>query len=184
MASAADLTPDRRLHASGGQARSLYAELAKNLSTRTKPDGGALAGIVEKFIFNATTEAKAQNAAIDAVIHGKLDRLSEMVNGYDFAQVIEAYWRAHAEGNQELKTNAIRWLRGEFTSQDRRRNALGVRTIMDDASFYDQTQVDEPVRPALRLFRPAHLPGRNGQPLQAVQCVRRELPITSRSCAS
>jgi hypothetical protein len=140
-AATADLNPDRRLYASGGQARSLYAELAKNLSTRTKPDGGALPGIVEKFIFTATTEAKAQNVAVDAIIHGKLDRLSEMVNGYDFAQVIEAYWRAHAEGNQELKASAIRWLRGEFTTKTDARNALGVRTIVDDASFYDQLKL-------------------------------------------
>ena len=34
-----DLTPDRRIFATGGQARSLYAELARNLSTRTNPDG-------------------------------------------------------------------------------------------------------------------------------------------------
>lgn len=56
----ADLNPDRRLHASGGQARSLYAELTKNMSTRTKPDGGALQGIVEKFIAQAKSEAKFQ----------------------------------------------------------------------------------------------------------------------------
>ena len=37
----ADLAPDRRIHATGGQARGLYAEMARNLSTRTKPDGGA-----------------------------------------------------------------------------------------------------------------------------------------------
>ena len=46
----ADLNPDRRLHATGGQAKSLYAELMRSLSTRTKPDGGALAGVVEKFV--------------------------------------------------------------------------------------------------------------------------------------
>jgi hypothetical protein len=141
VATSADLTPDRRLHATGGQARSLYAELAKNFSTRTKPDGGALPGIVEKFIFTATTEAKAKDLSVDTVIHTKLDRLSEMVNGYDFAEVIEAYWRAHTDGNEERKTDAIRWLRGEFTTKTDARNALGVRTIVDDASFYDQLKL-------------------------------------------
>jgi hypothetical protein len=141
VATSADLTPDRRLHATGGQARSLYAELAKNFSTRTKPDGGALPGIVEKFIFTATTEAKAKELSVDTVIHTKLDRLSEMVNGYDFAEVIEAYWQAHTDGNQERKTDAIRWLRGEFTTRTDARNALGVRTIVDDASFYDQLKL-------------------------------------------
>ena len=42
----ADLAPDRRLHASGGQARNLYQEAVRNLSTRAKPDGGALQTIV------------------------------------------------------------------------------------------------------------------------------------------
>jgi hypothetical protein len=59
VVASADLNPDRRLHASGGQARSLYAELMRNLATRTKPDGGALGGIVEKFIATAKADAKA-----------------------------------------------------------------------------------------------------------------------------
>lgn len=77
----ADLNPDRRLHASGGQARSLHAELMRNLSTRTKPDGGALAGIVEKFIATAKTEAKASSQSTEAVLRQKLDQLTELVNG-------------------------------------------------------------------------------------------------------
>src|SRR5439155_2216199 len=46
----ADLTPDRRLQATGGQARALYAELMRNLATRAKTDGGALASVVERFV--------------------------------------------------------------------------------------------------------------------------------------
>jgi hypothetical protein len=141
VATSADLTPDRRLHATGGQARSLYTELGKNISTRTKPGGGALPGIVEKFIYTATTEARTQNTEVESIIQGKLDRLSEMVNGYDFAQVIEIYWSAHAEGNQERKANAIRWLRGEFSTKTEARNTLGVRAIVDDASVYDQLKL-------------------------------------------
>lgn len=137
----ADLNPDRRLHATGGQARSLYAELAKNLATRTKPEGGALQGIVEKFIFTAMTEAKTAGTSVESVIHGKLAQLAEMLNGYDFAHVIEAYWRGHEEGNEQLKGDAIRWLRGEFTTKTDARNALGVRTIIDDASIYDQIKL-------------------------------------------
>jgi hypothetical protein len=141
VATTADLNPDRRLHASSGQARSLYVELTKNISTRTKPDGGALNGIIEKFIHTATVEAKAESIGVDIVIQRKLGRLAEMVNGYDFAQVIEAYWRGHQEGNDPLKGNAVRWLRGEFTTKTDARNALGVRTIVDDASVYDQIKL-------------------------------------------
>src|SRR4051812_34782383 len=120
----ADLNPDRRLHASGGQARSLYAELAKNMSTRTKPDGGALAGIVEKFIGQAKTEAKASGRTSEEVIRLQLNHLTDMVNGYDFADVIAAYCHGFDEGNEQLKGDAIRWLRGEFSTKTDARAAL------------------------------------------------------------
>lgn len=137
----ADLNPDRRLHASGGQARSLYAELMRNLSTRTKPEGGALAGVVEKFIATAKSEAKAQGSTTEQVIRSKLEQLSELVNGYDFADVIAAYCRGAEEGNEQLKSDAIRWLRGEFSTRTDARAALGVRSIVDDASVYDQLKL-------------------------------------------
>ncbi|GJH31704.1 DUF2791 family P-loop domain-containing protein [Paraburkholderia hospita] len=137
----ADLNPDRRLHASGGQARSLYAELVKNMATRTKPEAGALAGVVEKFIGQAKTEAKATGRTSDEVIRAQLSQLTEMVNGYDFADVIAAYCRGFEEGNEKLKSDAVRWLRGEFTTRTDARQALGVRTIVDDASMYDQLKL-------------------------------------------
>ncbi len=137
----ADLNPDRRLHATGGQSRSLYAELMRNLATRMKPDGGALAGVVEKFVSSTITEAKAAGVNPELAIHQKLEHLTEMVNGYDFAAVIAAYWKGFEQGNEQLKADAIRWLRGEFTTKTEARIALGVRTIVDDASFYDQLKL-------------------------------------------
>src|SRR5206468_12028006 len=83
----ADLNPDRRLHASGGQARSLYAELMRNLSTRSRPDGGAMGAIVEKFISSAKEEAQGAGLTTETVLRQRLDQLTEMVNGYDFADV-------------------------------------------------------------------------------------------------
>ncbi|MBL8389375.1 MAG: ATP-binding protein [Hydrogenophaga sp.] len=141
VVASADLNPDRRLHASGGQARSLYAELMRNLATRTKPEGGALGGIVEKFISTAKTEAKASGTSTEAVIRQKLDHLTELVNGYDFADVIAAYCRGYEEGNEQLKSDAVRWLRGEFSTKTDARQALGVRTIVDDAAVYDQLKL-------------------------------------------
>jgi len=137
----ADLNPDRRLHASGGQARSLYSELAKNMATRTKPEGSALQGIVEKFISQAKSEAKTKGVESEVIIREYLAELTEMVNGYDFADVIAAYCRGFEEGNEHLKADAIRWLRGEFSTKTDARAALGVRTIVDDASVYDQLKL-------------------------------------------
>lgn len=137
----ADLTPDRRLHATGGQSRSLYAEMMRNISTRSKPDGGAMQSIVERFVTEALKDSKASGKNPDTVIHEKLEFLSEMVGGYDFAHVIAAYWKGHDTGNEQLKADAIRWLRGEFTTKTDARNALGVRTIIDDGTFYDHLKL-------------------------------------------
>jgi len=137
----ADLNPDRRLHSSSGQARSLYAELMRNLSTRTRPDGNALSGIVEKFISTANAEASTSGQTTESVIRQKLDYLTELVNGYDFADVIAAYWKGFNEHNEQLKTDAIRWLRGEFSTKTDAKQALGVRSIVDDAAVYDQLKL-------------------------------------------
>jgi P-loop Domain of unknown function (DUF2791) len=137
----ADLTPDRRLHATGGQARSLYTELMRNLSTRTKPDGGALASVVERFVTSAISEGRDRTLSPEAVIRERLAHLSEMVGGYDFAEVIAAYWRGHDTSDETLKASAVRWLRGEFSSKLEARQALGVRTIVDDENVYDQLKL-------------------------------------------
>ncbi len=137
----ADLNPDRRLHASGGQARSLYAELTRNMATRTKPEGGALPGILEKFIAQAKSESEQTGVSTDQIIRQNTQQLAEMVNGYDFADVVLAYWRGFEAGNEQLCNDAIRWMRGEFSTKTDARAALGVRTIVDDASVYDQLKL-------------------------------------------
>lgn len=133
----ADLAPDRRIHASGGQARSLYSELMRNIATRNKPDGNALTSIVEKFITIARKEADARSIEVSSVIHEKLHQLSELVGGYDFAKVIEQYWNGHENDNEALKSNAIRWLRAEYNTKTDAKSDLGVRSIISDTSFYD-----------------------------------------------
>jgi hypothetical protein len=137
----ADLSPDRRLQASNGQARNLYSELMTNLSTRAKPEGGALASVVERFVSEALQEAESKGVRPENIIHDRLEHLKEMTGGYDFAQVIAAYWRGHDQGNDQLKSDAIRWLRAEFTTKTDARAALGVRTIIDDSSFYDHLKL-------------------------------------------
>lgn len=141
VVASADLNPDRRLQATGGQARSLYAELMRNLSTRTKPEGGALAGIVEKFISSSHTEAKTQGVDTEVIIRQKLEQLTELVNGFEFADVVAAYWKGFEEGNEQLKIDAIRWMRGEFSTKTDARQALGVRSIVDDSNLYDQLKL-------------------------------------------
>ncbi|MXX17513.1 MAG: ATP-binding protein [Gammaproteobacteria bacterium] len=137
----ADLAPDRRIHATGGQARSLFAELTRNASTRTKPDGGALASVVERFVTQAIREADSGDRTPDAVIRDKLGHLEELTGGYDFATVIAKYWEGQENGDEELKSNSLRWLRAEFATRTDARKALGVRTIIGDASVYDHLKL-------------------------------------------
>jgi hypothetical protein len=137
----ADLTPDRRLQATAGQARALYAELMRNLSTRSKPDGGALPTLVERFVGKAVEDSKSRGVEPVAIIHEYLAALSEMKGGYDFAQVLECFWRGFDTGDDTLKGNAVRWLRGEYTTKTEARTALGVRTIIDDETFYDHLKL-------------------------------------------
>lgn len=137
----ADLTPDRRIHATGGQARGLYRELMHNVATRAKPDGGALPSVVERFVTAALGEAREGGRPVQEVIHQKLHRLSDMVGGYDFAEVVAAYWRGHDTGDEALKGSAVRWLRGEYETRTDARAALGVRTIVDDGNVYDHLKL-------------------------------------------
>ena len=137
----ADLAPDRRIYATGGQARGLFAEMAKNLSTRTKPNGGALASVVERFVSNAHREAEASDQPTGNVIREKLGHFEEMTGGFEFSEVVRRYWEGHENGDEELKSSALRWLRGEFATRTDARKALGVRTIIDDASVYDHLKL-------------------------------------------
>lgn len=137
----ADFNPDRRLYGGGGQARSLYSELMRNLATRSKPEGGAAGAVIERFVTSALQQSKQSGTAVATVIQERLQKLSELVGGYDFAQVIEAYWRGHDQGNEKLKADAVQWLRGEFSTKTDARQALGVRSIVDDDAIYDQIKL-------------------------------------------
>ncbi|MCM4084616.1 ATP-binding protein [Paractinoplanes hotanensis] len=149
----ADLSPDRRLHAASGQARGLYAELMGNLATRARPDGAALSSVLERFVTGALSEAAGTGADPAGTIRSRLSTLTEMTGGYDFAAVVGAYWRGYDTGDERLRADAVRWLRGEFTSRVDARTALGVRTIVDDCSFYDHLRL---------MARFVHLAGFNG----------------------
>lgn len=132
----ADLSPERRLFASGGQARLLCAELISNMATRTKPEGGALASVLERFLGDVKKQATADSGKPGDVIRERLEAVREGVAGYDFAEVVVRYWQGFEEGNEELKAAALRWLRAEFSLKTEAR-VLGVRSIVDDSGVYD-----------------------------------------------
>lgn len=137
----ADLLPEQRLHSTSGQARALYAALMTSLSTRSRPDGAALPSVVEKFISSARDEARTRSTAVEDVLRERLASLEEMNGGATFVKVIAAYWDGLEEPTGQLLLEALRWLRGEFTTKSDARNALGVRTFVDDANVLDHLKL-------------------------------------------
>lgn len=136
----ADITTERRLHGTGGQARGLFSELMRNVATRSRPEGGALANLVERWIADLAHETKAGGGTDDDVktrVSELCKPLQEHVSGYDFATVLQQYYRGYVEHNEVLQQAAIRWLRAEFSTKTQARQELGVRSIIDDDSLYD-----------------------------------------------
>jgi hypothetical protein len=140
----ADFTMERRIHASQGQARALWSELMRNLATKGKPDGGALRNLCEGWISKLHHEVTHAGGTPDDVkkrIFADLRGLQDHVGGFEFAEVLSRYYDGHVNHNDELQSNALRWLRGEFTTKTEARTALGVRRIIDDDNFYDSLKL-------------------------------------------
>ena len=147
----ADFSPERRLYGSGGQALATYRELMKNLSTQTRPDGNALPAIIERWISGVQSEVATKQSleagipefaeAVKTNIIATVNGMEELVHGFDFGTVLSAYYQGYIEGNDTLKNSAIQWLRGEFNTKTEAREALGVRSIIDDDNFYDYLKI-------------------------------------------
>jgi hypothetical protein len=108
-----------------------------NLATSTRPEGGALRGVVERFIGAARQTANSEGAEVDEVIERDLRELNEFAGGCDLSSVIKAYWHGTRDGDRPTMEAALQWLRGEFHTKTDARKALGVRDIIDDSEVYD-----------------------------------------------
>lgn len=147
----ADFSPERRLQGANGQGLALYREIMRNVSTQTRPDGNALPAIIERWISNVQASVSAQQKipggttafaeAVQAQIMATVSAMEELVHGFDFGSVVSAYYRGYVESNDELKSAALRWLRGEFNTKTEANEALGVRAIIDDDNYYDYLKV-------------------------------------------
>ncbi len=140
----ADFTMERRLQATGGEARALFSELMRNMATRAKPEGGALASVCTKWISQLQQEvvgAGGDAPAVEARIAEDLRDLQDFVGGFEFAEVLRAYYRGTVNGNEAEKAAALRWLRGEYQTKTEARQDLGVRRIIDDDTFYDSLKL-------------------------------------------
>jgi hypothetical protein len=140
----ADMTMERRIHASGGQSRALFSELMKNLAIKSKPDGGALRILCEGWISTIQNQVKTAGGSDEDIkqrIHEDLKDLQDSVGGFEFAEVLSKYYEGYATGDDTLLGAALRWLRGEYTTKTDARAELGVRRIIGDENFYDSLKL-------------------------------------------
>lgn len=131
----ADLSPERRLHANEGQARALYAEAVKNMATRTKPEGGALQAVVEKFVTSCMVQSDSPST--DKQIERRLAAMYEFSGGFDFVEAVKLYAKGVENGDDVAKVNALRWIRGEFPNKTEARAATGIKATVDASGIYD-----------------------------------------------
>ena len=143
----ADLSPERRLQGTRGQGLATYRELIGNLSTRTKPEGGALNLVLDRWISSVQSAAAQETglapedpalaAAVDKKIYAVTASVSELVHGFEFARLLSAYYHAYLAGDDEWKAKVVRWFRGEYTLKKEAREELGVSILITDDDWYD-----------------------------------------------
>ena len=126
----ADLSPERRLQGGQGQGLATYRELIRNISTKTRPEGGALSLILDRWV--ASTEG-----ADDGAMHRQLDPLEEMVHGFEFVRILKRYRAAKSENDDETISHVTKWLRGEYRTKTEAKQELGTSTIIGDDDWYD-----------------------------------------------
>ena len=143
----ADLSPERRLQGTRGQGLATYRELIGNLSTKTKPEGGALPLVLERWISTVQTEALTESglqqgdpaltALVDQKIYAVTASVSELVHGFEFAKLLSAYYHAYLNGDDETKAKVVRWFRGEYALKREAKEELGVNIIITDDDWYE-----------------------------------------------
>lgn len=128
----ADLSPERRLQGGQGQGLATYRELIRNLSTKTRPEGGALQLVLDRWVAALREAPNAEEALAE-----QLSPIRELVCGFDFTSVLRLYYQASLEGNDERRDGVVKWLRGEFRTKTEARGELGVNACITDDTWYE-----------------------------------------------
>ena len=147
----ADLSPERRLQGTQGQGLATYKELIRNMSTKTRPEGGALTLILDRWIssiqrdvmseFNLSAGAPELAEKTEKKMTDIIYSLNDMVHGFDFATLLIMYYRAVTEGDDEKKAKIVKWFRGEYPTKTDARRELGVNIIINDDDWYEYLKI-------------------------------------------
>ena len=147
----ADLSPERRLQGNKGQGLATYRELVRNMATKTRPEGGALPLILDRWISEIQQQVVAEtglaldDGRLDGLVEQKIGQviqaLNEMVHGFDFARLLTLYYRSYRQGDEATKAKVIQWFRGEFHTKTEARQELGVNIIISDEDWYEYLKI-------------------------------------------
>ena len=142
-----DLSPERRLHGNNGQGLATYRELIQNLSTKTRPEGGALNLVLDRWISSVQAKVASEQGispddpsfskAVDQEIYKVITSLNELVHGFDFAKLLNMYYQAYVNDDQETKAKVTKWFRGEYDRKTDAKKELGVNIIITDDDWYE-----------------------------------------------
>ena len=143
----ADLSPERRLQGTRGQGLATYRELIGNLSTRTKPEGGALTLVLDRWINSVQSDAAGETGlapgdpaltlTVDQKIYSVTSAMMELVHGFEFARLLSLYYHAYVDGDDVLKQKVVRWFRAEYATKREAKDELGVNVIITDDDWYE-----------------------------------------------
>jgi hypothetical protein len=146
----ADLSPDKRFAGSSGSGRATYRELMQRLSTKLRPDGGALEGLLRKWINSVQSDVIASGYApgdsdlpsrVEWKILETAGEMEDLAHGFDFAAAVAAYYRGLSSGDDRKKDAALRWLRGEYATRGEAKKELPVGEIINDSNWYDHLKL-------------------------------------------
>ena len=145
----ADFTPENRLYSNDGKSVALYSAIMDNISIQTKPEGGALQTLLEKWIEQVINVTSAENnisltdirnekylKLIQNKIIKTINEITE-VGGFDFGTVVMKYYEGYIKDDEYLRRNALKWLKGEYRTKTEARQDLGVREVINDLNYYD-----------------------------------------------
>ena len=140
----ADLAINRRLTGSKKEGLNTYRELVRNMAVKSRPEGGALELVLQRWIDEVRQRMSAErNVSVRDVpardVSERLARETSAMSGLtfyqDFAAVVSAYWNDVSSGREDMPS--LRWFKGEYELKSDVRRDLGITNMVSDANWYD-----------------------------------------------
>jgi hypothetical protein len=78
---------------------------------------------------------------IKARIYKVTAEIEGLVNGFEFASVLICYFDGYLESDEQKKSNALRWFRGEYGTKSEARREIGINYIITDETWYENLKI-------------------------------------------